>query len=309
MSKENYKKVLLILSTVSLNNNNKNIIDYFLLTLGKDFFNKNFIVKYTKDENSTKEYSKEFIEKYEKPLIIMAGGDGSFNEIVRENYKKNVIFTTIPNGTGNDTSRYFRENRSLKDIISNFHNMVIEPMDLIKINDKICVNITSFGFDGTIMEKAVKYKQKFKSKLFRKFSYTLAIFTSLPKIRSYKCEYEFIKTNGEKISGEGDFLINNICNGKYYGGGYKPAPSAKFNSGHIVLNRIKNISIFRLLKLIPSYKKGEHISEDCSETFEVVSGKIRSKDGIILGNIDGDLEKFEYIEFEIIPNAIKFANF
>ncbi|MDO4778622.1 MAG: diacylglycerol kinase family protein [Tissierellia bacterium] len=301
-----FEKSLLILSSKSFYFKNKYIINGLKKSFGGDVFNEYFIVKYTKNANSVKEYTREFIEKYRNSIIFMAGGDGSVHEVANIIHGTNVCLAVVPNGTGNDLARTIFGNKKPKKMFYYVNNLNEKPIDMIKINNKYSINATSFGFDGIVLEKALRIKNKFK--LLRKFSFSLAIIFSINKINTSKYLYEYVLSNGEVIKGTDESLIVSLSNGKYFGGGLMPAPSAELDSGKIIINSIAPISPFSLMRMKKLYKKGEHLDLDISKTYEVISGNIKPIDQEYLyGNIDGELEKFREINFEIVRNEIKLA--
>lgn len=113
-------------------------------------------------------------------------------------------------------------------------------------------------------------------------------------------EYDVVLSDGTTLKGEGRYLISAICNGRFFGKGLQPAPSAVLNDQIFEFNQIDNISIFRLAVLLPKYNDGTHVKDvKESHNHKVVSGTIIPKNGPFLGNIDGEIYSFDKIEFSL----------
>lgn len=304
-----FDKVLLIISTAS--RNYRKVYKKIKLKLNSYMSRDKLIVKFTKNLNSNREYTNEFINKHTNALIIICGGDGSINEVAETIYfskRKDIFFSFIPNGTGNDFSRYVYPKMNLKDIISNMGKIEKTNIDLIKINDKICVNSMAFGFESIILESSLRFKEKFP--LLKKISYYMGIFMSLTKLKTIEYKYNIKYSDGTVKSGKIKSILNSLNNGKYYGGGFTPSPNANINDNIIDYNYIEYINIFKLVSLIPKYKNGEHVNLDISNNKKIISGRIFVEDEKeIVGNIDGNLYNFNKLEFKILPQAINLIKF
>lgn len=135
-----------------------------------------------------------------------------------------------------------------------------------------------------------------------------ALKTVFGKISS-KIEYEVETVSGEIKKGSGYYTLGNIANGKYYGGGFNPAPLADVSDGVLNFMLVDKMSVVELVSLISKYKRGEHTSIKKVHMFEVTRGKIRSLEGELIGNFDGDIIPFREAEFRVLKHALKFARF
>lgn len=303
-----FNKILIIVSTRTVKYTK---IKNELVQKLKEFVtDDNIIIRLTENIESNKVYTREFIKKYTNSLIISIGGDGSISEVSEEIFNQNrddIYFSFIPNGTGNDFSRTIYPKMDEYDIVNSINDIAIKKIDLIKINDQTCINVAGFGFESRVLENSLIFKKKVP--LLNKISFFMGIFMTLTNMQSVKYKYEFTLENGEVIKGEKNTLINAICNAKYYGGGFMPAPEALIDDGLINLNTIDNVSIPRLLTLIGKYKSNKHLEIKESHNILLKSGYIESLDGEITGNIDGNLYKFSKMKFKIIKKALNLVIF
>lgn len=258
----------------------------------------------TNHQNHAFELSKDFVRKNEKDkLIIVCGGDGTLNEVANAIYGTDTALGLIPTGTGNDFSKNFNySNFSIEDTIK----ADIKPIDLIKVNNRICINIMSLGFDTEVLANAYKFLEK--KPILGKKAYLKAVLYSLKNINYENLEIELNLSDNSKINLKGDYLISALCNGSFYGSGFNPAPEAKIDDGILNLVLAKKIPFISLLPLILKYKSGKHSSSKYLEEYKVVSGIIKSP-SIFKANVDGEIFESDIIEFSIIKDAINWAYF
>ena len=123
----------------------KNI--YKILEKSKQLFNYyGYKYNYLKTEYSG--HAKKIVENItDIDLVISVGGDGTFNEIVSGNLKRNkpLVLSHIPVGTTNDLRTLFGYGR---DILKNIENILKgknKQIDICILNDKPFVYVSGFG--------------------------------------------------------------------------------------------------------------------------------------------------------------------
>ena len=262
------------------------------------------IISETKYKGHLEEIVNDFIKSdYKDKVIILLGGDGSLNEVANLCYGHDVAIGLIPTGTGND----FAKNFDYKDFnIEDTFDINIKAIDLIKINNKYCVNVTSLGFDTEVLLRAYQYLEKDKS--LGKRAYIKAVRDQIFHLTYNNLAINLTLADNSKISFKDEFLISALCNGSYYGSGFNPAPGGKIDDGIINLVLAKKFPTLFLPSLILKYKKGKHHSSKYLSELKVKSGTIKA-DNKFLANIDGEIFKANQIKFEIVPKAINWAYF
>ena len=262
------------------------------------------IVKETSYRGHLEEIVRAFLaSSYQNKVIITLGGDGTINEVVNMCIGHDVAIGLIPTGTGNDFAKNF-DYKNFK--IENTFNISIKPIDLIKVNGKYCVNVTSLGFDTEVLKTAYDYLDKDKS--LGKRAYLKAVSDRVKNLTYQKLTINLTLADSTKIEFNDEFLISAICNGGFYGSGFNPAPDAKIDDGLINFITCYKFPKLRLIPLIIKYKKGKHQSSAYLDEFKVVAGKIYSKDKFI-ANIDGEIFTDNIINFKIVNNAVNWAYF
>ena len=229
--------------------------------------------------------------------LIVIGGDGTFNEVlngISDFSKWNVGL--IPSGSGNDFASIIGLSKktpveSLKKILKK----EVKPVDYIKVNDSVCVNVLGTGIDVDVLNNFEKHK-----KLKGSFRYFYSLLESLFHLRCYEFDVSIDDGPFEHKKG----LIVALCNGQNIGGGIPVCPMAcpsdkKLN--FIYVSEFKKITILgKLLKLmsgnIAKIKETQHII--CKKAV------FKDKENLVL-QIDGNITR-EYNEYrcEIVENGI-----
>jgi len=253
-----------------------NIIDEYCKSKGVNYF-----IRYVNE----KEETKKIIDSY-KSLddvnIYSIGGDGTLNQIINCMAKTNLNLNVIPAGTGND---FYKS-------LENFEG---KNIDLGKINDKYFINVVSFGIDAEIADTANILKN---NGIKGNNAYYLGI------IKNF-FTYKPINISIDKINKP--ITILTICNGRFYGGGFKISPDSILNDGLFDVYEVNSINKLQTLKLIIELLNAKHVNDKCVEIYKTNKLSISSSNDIIC-NYDGEIMKGKNFEFSLCNNSIKIGN-
>ena len=87
----------------------------------------------------------------ERLCFVSCGGDGTINEVVSGVAgHENACFTVYPCGSGNDFVKIFGGTDRFLDLDA---LLAAEPapIDVLKVDDRWCINVFSFGFDTGVL--------------------------------------------------------------------------------------------------------------------------------------------------------------
>ena len=185
----------------------------------------------------------------------------------------------------------------------------IRPIDVIWVDDRICLNITSLGFDTKVQRRAIVLASR--ARWLGGLSYPLAIALALIGSREYPMHYSLHTIDGEGLAGivEGDasFILAAICNGRYYGGGYNPSPQASLDDGRLDFCLVDSLPLLRMLSLIPLYKQGHASGRSGGPQLAGDRRQDRrAQTGLLLGNYDGESFEKAAIDFHGQAARIEF---
>ena len=232
--------------------------------------------------------------------IYACGGDGTLNEIVNGVAgHMNASVTHFPGGSGNDFIKLFSDPDAFKDL-NRLLDSEVATFDLIRCQkDHYSLNICSVGFDARIGTDVGKYKRL--PLVSGSGAYILSTGANL--IKGISRHYT-VKLGDTEYDGNQTLIC--VANGRWYGGGFYPVPDAEPDDGLLDVLLVKGVSRLTVANVIGKYKAGKYKElPDIIQHFRCkkISVRCDSKSEI---NLDGELLMGKDIEFEIVPQAIRF---
>ncbi|MBN2485146.1 MAG: diacylglycerol kinase family lipid kinase [Bacteroidales bacterium] len=252
--------------------------------------------------------TKEFIEQgYRK--IIVAGGDGTLNEIVNGIFLQEavppgeIIVAMLPVGTGNDWIKTFGipadYEKALKIILDG--KVIKQDIGKVSFTDqneekvRFFANMAGFGFDAMVARKANSLKEKGRS----------GLLVYLQSLISSFVEYQVCKTKITIGENQIDDLVfsASIGIGKFNGGGMMQAPFAVPDNGEFQVTVIKKIGILGILRNIGRLYTGDFIKDRRVSTFKSTRIKIIGSRQIP-GEVDGEILGNSTFIIEMVPERL-----
>lgn len=276
------KRVLVIYNPCSGSDVSRKGAKHFRSSFPPDRFDLTIIK--TQGKNDAKRIA--FDNKDNFDLIVSAGGDGTFNEVINGIMPDLVPIAYYPNGTTNDTAKTLGISTMLEDTVSLIENEYISSIDVGKINDRFFFCTASFGFGSNA---SLKTKQSLKN-ILGHFAYIVSGIKNAGDIKPVKMK---ISLDNETLNGE--FVFGAVINTISVGGIFNTSENnfklndgefevvlvpkinsmveipkllallkhQKFDNHHIIFKKCKTIS-FESNRKIPWLVDGEHGGEsDC----------------------------------------------
>jgi len=194
----------------------------------------------------------EFLEKNVGSIdgVIAVGGDGLVHLVLQMVVPRNIPFSAIPAGTGNDFVRALGWN--LDEIRTQLNAVVSEPptaIDLGLVDSEWFGAVLSTGFDSVVNEKANTLKWPRGPN-----KYNVAIAMELPKFKPLKYTIEL---DSQVI--ETEAMLISVGNGRSYGGGMKVCPDAVLDDGLFDVMVLRPVSKIEFVRVFPTVFSGKHI--------------------------------------------------
>lgn len=232
------------------------------------------------------------------------GGDGTLNEVVNGLQKfPQCEVALIPAGTGNDFLRNFTNMENFQDLAAQVAGKAV-AIDLLRVNGRRVVNMTNTGFDSAVVARAAKLKKI--PFIAGPLAYVLAVAVLFCHPMGKKLSFR--TDNGKEAKGE--FLLTAVANGKFYGGGFCPAPMAKINDGKLELVAVRKVSRLRFLRLVGAFRKGTYLQEPAAETVVFQDScqrvHIHASQTQQL-SMDGEIVPFTHLEVAVEPGGLSFV--
>ena len=243
--------------------------------------------------------AREAAETGKEYRIYACGGDGTLNEVVNGAAGfDNVAVTTFACGSGNDFARMFSNPQAFRDLEQLLDAQEVE-FDLIRCNDDYSLNICSVGLDARIGHDVANYKRLPLLSGFRAY----AVSTVVNVVKGIH-EHYVVEVDGERIDGR--FTLICACNGKYYGGGFCPVPTASPTDGKLEVLLIRDVSRLKVAQVVGAYKNGKYadfpdlIRYVCTDRVKILCDK---PTGI---NLDGEKRESTVIDMRIAEEKLRF---
>ena len=282
----NFKEVMVMKYVFILNSfGSRNVLD---LSNKIKTISDNLGIEFKIEVNDKNTSTNDILKKYREGsrVIVAVGGDGMINKVVNGIVNTNNYFSYIPYGTGNDFDKTVTE--TLKDGIN--------KIDLVKINNKYFINTACFGIDADI---ANDDRFVHNSLIPRKLRYNAGIVSHFIK---YKPKHMQVLIDDEIL--EDDYSTIIVCNGRYYGGGYKVGPTSILNDGLFEVYLIGKLNKFDMAKAILSAKDGKH--EENPHIRKIKTDSLFINSSILVnGNIDGEMISSETFRIDMCHDKIR----
>ncbi len=283
-----------------------------------------FEFRYTEYPGHAGDIAREVSDKFgSRVTVVSCGGDGTINEVCNSLAFTSTPLICLPFGTGNDLSKtiYGMKTPDLKSSLESLDLFKAKSIDLIRVDSfdamgnhlpmwsRYCVNVASIGLDTKVQAAAKSMVlAKPKSRYVRKTAYIKSAFAAITKDRASNFSYKLELDTGDTYESESSVnTLISICNGKFYGDGFCPAPNAKLDDGIANVCAVDDVKFGRALNLIMRYRFGKHEGKQGIHSFKTTSGIITSSDPSyqLQGNYDGEDFYGHRIRFEVCPDALK----
>jgi len=245
-----------------------------------------FEVRYISKEKSGYDIALEY--KNEENIIYVVGGDGTLAVTLPGLVGTKNKLGIIPAGSGNDTYRTIKTMEKGETLI-----------DLGKINDTYFINVACSGIDAEVGNNIDKLRKTIipSSQLYN----VSLIYTFL----SFKHKKMKMKTKIKNI--EEKYTILSICNGSYYGGGFKIAPKSRLTDGLLDIYYAEEMPKFKMIPLILKLKNGKHEGKRRVHKFRTNHVELEIEKEVTF-NVDGEKLTDKKFAIDVLPKAITLYN-
>lgn len=229
--------------------------------------------------------------------IIGVGGDGTINEILN-GINVGVPLGIIPCGSGNDFFRMIANTKvDMKQLIQDTVQGEICLIDYGIMNGRKFLNSCSIGFDAKIAADAKALQTKNKLPL-RGGAYMVAALKGIVKPTIMHATLELNTGTIRK-----DMMLMSVMNGRWYGGGFCPAPQADVMDGMFDISVIDFLSTIKILPLFPKYMKGKHGGAPAVHMFQTNRFTLHTDTQTPM-QIDGELFVDTRFELEVVHKGL-----
>ncbi len=230
------------------------------------------------------------------PVVVVVGGDGTFNEVLNGVFGKKVTIGLIPVGSGNDFVRStdipFGLDLALKKVL----NGKVRRIDVGKANDRYFHNGLGIGFDAWTVQTSLNVRYLRGNAMY--------LYSVLRTLISYRPNPLTIKMNGQTL--RNDYFMISVGNGGSMGGGFKLTPDARIDDGVLDVCLIQNMPTASILKNLIKVYSGKHKDDPRVDILRTNKLQISSDKGFAL-HADGELVDLHLheLQVELVPSALE----
>lgn len=224
------------------------------------------------------------LEKGDPVRLYACGGDGTLNEVVNAAAGKSwAAVTNVPMGTGNDFLRIFgREGKTRFTDLSDLKEGPQAEYDLIDCNGLLGLDVVCVGVDARVAADVHRFKRL--PLVGKKLAYILSLIATVLKgiVRPMAVEMGPIRHKGPTA-------LVCVCNGQYYGGGFRPVPEARPDDGVLDVLLVGDVSLLTFAGCVGKYAKGRY--KECPQLVRDWHGdrvEIRSDEELV-SVVDGEV--------------------
>ena len=174
-------------------------------------------------------------------LLVVAGGDGTLNEVVNGGAARIAV---MPLASGGDFSRTIGV-RSVRAAVEAIASRRWRRVDVWRARfsggEQLFLNAAGFGMAGTVAREAPKWR------VFGSQRYLAAAVPTLAAGQSYGVSVRV--DDGPAMAF--DITTAAVCNGQFQGGGIRIAPEAALDDGLADVTVVEKVSLFEVARRLP----------------------------------------------------------
>ncbi len=245
-------------------------------------------------------------EEWREGLLIVAGGDGTINDVVnglgRAGFPEGVTLGILPAGTGNDLAATLcipEDPELAEDVIRQNRERRLDVARVRSegIGERFFVNVATGGLGAEISDaNDEELKQRWG-----KLSYLRA---SLEVARNFEVRELTIYLDGEGHQVKAVNIAVGNC--RYTGGGWPATPMANPEDGLLDVVVIETLGIGALLDLAPAVlAESNYLDSDGVLFVRAKEIRIETQPPGLEFTVDGEVIGDEPAEFSVLPRALR----
>ena len=216
--------------------------------------------------------------------LLALGGDGTIHEAANGILAAGVAapppLGVLPSGTGNDFAKIVGTWRlTPEEAIRRLATAEVKRYDVGSAWGEVFINSLGIGFDAD-----VAHELRTVRRLRGTAAYALALFRTLRQLRGRTLD---VTVGDETWSGSWAALV--FGNGPIEGGSFRLTPDARPDDGLLDLCAVTELSVPRLLAVIPTLFWGGHRDFKEVRLRRVTSVTIRSPHEPLMAHLDGEI--------------------
>ena len=240
--------------------------------------------------------------------LITIGGDGTNHAVLNalaERSDLKVAFGSIPLGTGRDWSRSLGVPEDPHEAVDWLAHARPVPCDLGKVeylnmqtggkpSTHLFLNIASAGVSGEVDHRVNRARRRSSLTFLR---------ATIATLMKYRPQRVSVLCDGKEFYSGSCYLVA-VANGQYFGRGMWIAPKALINDGMFDVVMVEGMPRLRILLALKAVYRGTHLEREDVKHTRAASVRIRSEDGPLKLDFDGEEAVGQDLRFTVMPGAV-----
>lgn len=228
-------------------------------------------------------------------LAIIGGGDGTLNAAAAGLVYTGLPLGVLPLGTANDFARTLGIPPDPVQAAEIIVRGTPKLIDLGEVNGHLFFNVASIGFSAELAGELTEHAKK----RFGSLGYGIVAARLLARSRLFKAFLDHDDTT-ETIR----TMQVSVGNGRHYGGGMTVEETATADDGWLDVYSLEVDHWWRLLRLLPSLRRGTQGHWDDVRAFKTTEVTVRTSRPRPV-NTDGELTTWTPAHFRIRPKSVR----
>lgn len=233
------------------------------------------------------------IDEYKPEKLGVAGGDGTINLIAKLIHKTSLPMLIIPTGSANGMASELGIGGRIEGILNLLRDGVDQPIDVLKINGKICIHLADVGLNARIVKRFEEDPGR------GLITYAKYLFREVFLIKQYRFH---IRIDGKLLKRKAVSLT--FANASKYGTGAVINPVGIIDDGKFELVIVRPFPRIKLLSIAWKMFTNTLQTSEYVEVHSCSKLQVRSSRRTTL-QVDGEIcGKVHEIHAEIIPSCL-----
>ncbi|MDP3466747.1 MAG: diacylglycerol kinase family protein [Daejeonella sp.] len=233
------------------------------------------------------------INQYKPDIVAAAGGDGTINLMAGILAHTGIPLAIIPQGSANGMAKELHIQGKTESALEILVKGKTKAIDLIKINDRICIHLADVGLNARVVKRFEKDPKR------GILTYARHLFGEMFLLKKYvfniSCDGKTIRRKGVSIT---------FANASQYGTGAVINPKGILDDGKFELVIIKPFPPIKLLSITWKMFMNKLHTSDYVEIISCVKAQVISSRKTTL-QVDGEvLGKVKEISIECLHKAL-----
>lgn len=256
-------------------------------------------------ETEGSEDATEAAEEWSDGLLVVAGGDGTINDVVnglgKAGFPEGVTLALLPTGTGNDLAATLAVPEEAAEAEAVIRQGMVRTLDVARVrsgdDERFFINVATGGLGAEV--SGANYED-LKSR-WGKLSYLRA---SLEVAENFDVKEIALRLDGEERRVRAINMAVGNC--RYAGGGWPAAPKANPEDGLLDIVIIEDVGLKEFLALAPAaLARSNYLDKEGVFFRRAREVRVETQPPGLEFTVDGEVIGNEPVEFVVIPRALK----